>query len=247
MLIPHPIRHKLLYSKHQVERLDTQIARYLDEKSDEMLIEEYRDLDSFRSVLEGKEVSPIISLMCGDVIQNIRSVLDYLVWELVKANNCTPDEGNAFPVCKTPSTFREAQKRRLRGVHPDAIATIESLQHYHFGQGNESDSLVFVLDKLANINKHRTILMARERHAPVEMIRVTDSSGTGFDPRLASDSQATARFIKTAFEKKMNLQMAVFVEFGEYPAKDLEVVSVVASLYEGVALDIVPRFNRFFV
>ena len=212
-----------------------------------MISEEYHNLSSFRAILEGREVPIIIPLICGDALQNIRSVLDYLVWELVIANNEHPDEVNAFPVCKGLASFKKAKKQRLRGVHSDAITIIESLQPYHFGQGNEIQSVIFVLDKLANIHKHRTILMAQERHAPVEMIRVVDPAGNvGFDSLLGMDEKAIARYIKVAFEMKVNPQMAIFVQFGEYPAKGMEVISVVSDLYDGVALDIIPRFNRFF-
>lgn len=249
MNIPEPIAYKLAYSKRLLEILDSKIIAHLNEKPDAVIGEEYHDLSRFRSIIEGKKVRPLIPLICGDALQNIRSALDYLVWELVGANKDKPDEANAFPVCKSADTFKEAQKRRLRGVHPNAVAIIESLQPYHFGQGNEIQSVVFVLDKLANLHKHRTILMAEERHAPVEMIRIFDSSGNvvGFDPLLAMDAKAVATYIKTAFEMKVNAEMAIFIQFGEYPAKGLEVMSVVGGLYDNVALEIIPRFNRFFV
>ena len=247
-MIPSTIQHKLLYSKRLLTILDSEIEWYLNEKSDDMIREQYKSPSGFRAALEGAQAPILISLTCGDVLQNTRSVLDYLVWELVLANNNHPDEGNAFPVCKSPDTFKDAKRRRLAGIHPDAITIIESLQPYHFGQGNEIQSVVFVLDKLANIQKHRTILIAQERHAPTEIINVVDSSGNvlGFDPLRAVDTKATAKFIKTAIEAKMNAQMAVYVVFGEEPAKGMEVISVVAGLYETVALEIIPRFNRFF-
>lgn len=246
--IPHPIAYKLAYSNRLLEILDSKIDAQLNEKSDAAIGEEYKDLSSFRAILQGKEVPTIIPLICGDVLQNIRSTLDYLVWELVIANKQKPDERNAFPVCIAQSTFKDSQKGRLRGVHPDAITIIESLQPYHLGQGKERESAIFVLDKLANIHKHRTILMAQERHAPVEMIRVVDPAGNvlGFDPLLAMDEKAVAEYIKAALEMKVNAQMVIFVQFGEGPAKGMEVISVVAGLYDSVALDIVPRFNRFF-
>lgn len=248
MATPRPIQHKLLYSKRLLEILDSKIAGYLDAKSDDAIRDEYNELSSFGSLIEGKGAPSIISLICGDVLQNLRSTLDYLVWELVIANKNVPNEHNAFPVCGCADGFKEAKKKRLRGVDADAITLIKTLQPYHFGQGNEIESPVFVLDKLANIHKHRTILLACERHAPVDAIRVVDSAGNfiGLDPLLAMDGRTTAEFLKSALEMHGKVQMAVFVEFGEGPVKGAEVISVVSGLYESVALDIIPQFNRFF-
>ena len=248
MNIPIPIRRKLEYSKRLLDILDSEIVSLLNAKSDDEIRNEYNEISSFRALMEGREVPGFAALICGDLLQNVRSTLDYLMWELVIANKQEPDDKNAFPVCIRPKVFKEASKVRLRGVHPDAIAIVESLQPYHFGEGNESESSLFVLDKLTTIQKHRTILLTQERHAPVDQISVVDPDGNvlGFDSLLATDGKATARYLKDAFEKKVTAEMAVFVEFGEYPAKDMEVISVVAGIYEGVALDIIPRFERFF-
>jgi hypothetical protein len=248
MNIPAPICHKLAYSKRLVALLDSEIDWYLNEKSEDMIREGYKNPSEFAAMIQGREIPVIIPLICGDALQNIRSTLDYLVWELVLANKDKPDEANAFPVCKDPASFSDAKKRRLRGIHADAVALIESMQPYTFGKGNEEQSFLFVLDKLANIQKHRSILIAKERHAPTSTIGVRDGSGNiiGFDPSRAPDAQATFDVMKATIETNMNVEMVLFVQFGEGPAKGFEVVSVVSGLYRNLALDVVPQFNRFF-
>ena len=70
-------------------------------------------------------------LIAGDYLQNLRSVFDYLVWQLILANGQTPHETNtAFPICKSAAVFKEARDRRLQGVPDEAVNLIEKLQPY---------------------------------------------------------------------------------------------------------------------
>jgi hypothetical protein len=44
-------------------------------------------------------------LISGDVLQSVRSSLDYLVWELVIANGEKPGKHNAFPIALTVEAY----------------------------------------------------------------------------------------------------------------------------------------------
>jgi excisionase family DNA binding protein len=77
--IPLPIQRKLEYSKRLLDILDSEIASHLDAKSDDVIRDEYKDLSSFRAVIEGRDVPGFAALICGDLLQNVRSTLDYLV------------------------------------------------------------------------------------------------------------------------------------------------------------------------
>jgi hypothetical protein len=58
-----------------------------------------------------------VSLIIGDGLQNIRSALDYLVWELVLAANAEPGEKHQFPICAIPKAFKDEIRRgRLSGL-----------------------------------------------------------------------------------------------------------------------------------
>lgn len=108
---------------------------------------------------EAKEdMASKFSLQFGDVITNLRSSLDYLVWELVLAHNGKPTNSNAFPICDTVNSFgSELQRGRLSGVHPTVVSHIESLQPYHSGEKCHQ-TFFWVLHELNNINKHRRAL-----------------------------------------------------------------------------------------
>ena len=40
-------------------------------------------------------------IVLGDVIHNLRSALDHVVWQLVLLNGATPGPGNQWPICRS--------------------------------------------------------------------------------------------------------------------------------------------------
>jgi hypothetical protein len=102
----------------------------------------------------------MLSLMIGDCLYNLRCDLDYLVWQLVESN--PPNRGSArnqFPICESAERFRQQlQRGRLSGVPPTAQTIIERAQPYH-GVNNLHFSRLLGLNYLANIDKHRTLVL----------------------------------------------------------------------------------------
>ena len=49
-------------------------------------------------ICKADEVPLTIALAAGDVLQNLRSTLDHLAWELVLAAGNKPDSNTAFPI-----------------------------------------------------------------------------------------------------------------------------------------------------
>jgi len=105
-----------------------------------------------------------ISLSIGDVLNNLRSALDHLAFQLVKrpvtpsAETPSDDHQIAFPICDDPNKF-EAAKWRIRGAHPAAQTLIEQLQPY---PGRTSPftfqpSNLALLRKLNDWDKHRLL------------------------------------------------------------------------------------------
>lgn len=66
------------------------------------------------------------SNIIGDCINNLRSVLDQLVSQLVIANGAQPDRRHQFPITTNPTDFAKAAKTMLRGVSDDHVRIIEA-------------------------------------------------------------------------------------------------------------------------
>jgi hypothetical protein len=98
------------------------------------------------------------SVLAGEIVHHLRSVLDHLVWQLVLVNGNRPTERNEFPICDTRSKFDESIKRKkLTGVSTAVESKIESLQPYHFTKLEAS--WLWVIHELDRIDKHRLLVV----------------------------------------------------------------------------------------
>lgn len=113
-----------------------------------------------------------IAILAGETVYQIRSVLDYLVFDLVhrNLNNCVLPDGwekrCEFPLFlevplksrnpdvpyELPLPYKCFQKQ-LPGVSETALAFVERLQPFY--RGREGPSQLWLLAQLSNIDKHR--------------------------------------------------------------------------------------------
>lgn len=96
-------------------------------------------------------------LILGDMIHNLRSALDQLVWQLVLLNGKKPRRQNGFPIAADRDWFdREGVPKMLARVAPHDIEAIRAVQPYHRGDGAESHPLE-LLNWLNRVDKHQVI------------------------------------------------------------------------------------------
>jgi hypothetical protein len=196
-----------------------------------------------------KPKSPIpekIGLIVGDCLQNLRTSLDYLVWELVLKAGNTPGKDNMFPICTTLQGFEGAQRAgRLRGMDPAAVALIEAFQPYHDGQPDATS--LAILDKLTNINKHRRLLLTElSSFSMQDMLATWETwmkSGSPDLSTLAHDTGIGKVF--TAEHVNMQGDVITFIAFNEGAVKDME-VGFALDAFEIYLNLLVDRFAGFF-
>jgi hypothetical protein len=109
--------------------------------------------------------SPVISLILGDAIHNLRSALDHLVFQLVVSNpdpdkpSDVPNDKTMFPICDTKHGFRRQVDKlgRITGVSDDVAAIIQRFQPYHRRDAGLDHRVhaLWLLNTLENIDKHR--------------------------------------------------------------------------------------------
>lgn len=107
-----------------------------------------------------KEVRPVLPLslsfeavaMAGDVVQNLRSALDHLAYQLVLINGKKPTRDTAFPIHEDVAAYERNKARKVKGMRPGAIKAIDRIKPYGGG-----DSFLWKLHELNNIDKHRTL------------------------------------------------------------------------------------------
>jgi hypothetical protein len=157
-------RIKLSRAREHQETLNEHVRRYLNGHRTRTEIDPQASEARAHLV---KPDEPPWGPVIGDCLYNLRSVLDHIVFELAEAASPSPlpkkiAESSMWPVAKTPSDFNKGgiAAKRVQGVSPGARTIIEDLQPYKYTQGSVAglvEDPILVLDKLANIDKHRAL------------------------------------------------------------------------------------------
>lgn len=206
---------------------------------------------------------PVIGLLVGDCVHNLRSALDHIVYALISTNPTkpegVPDSRTMFPIRDTKEGYLH-QVTKLRRIHgtPDAVAAlIDSLQPYHARDKGLDYTAhpLWVLDKLENIDKHRRLMLASgvARHAHVS-IRYSDGGETDL---MIMQDRIYDRAILTSYppgadgEVQMNGYLMVYIalrEVDELPSLvDEDIFHILAQLLDYVGNLLMPRFARLAV
>ena len=110
------------------------------------------------SVKIDKPVNLMWGVQIGEILHNLRSALDHLIWELViLATGSPPDLPTKlqFPIFKTKERFKSRGiPQQLASVPQAAIDLIESEQPFNVG-GDKNP--LWHLSELSNCDKHRTL------------------------------------------------------------------------------------------
>ena len=124
--------------------------------------------------------SPPWGVIAGEIVHNLRSALDGLVWQLVLLHGDEePGEHNQFPIYTTDKLKKPGKPERLasmlRGVGNTHRAFIEEVQPYLGSDSPHDQNHRFSLDWLqwlSNTDKHRFLhptFCIRERGAKVSL------------------------------------------------------------------------------
>jgi hypothetical protein len=102
--------------------------------------------------LPPRTFAPII----GDAVHNIRSALEYLVYELAPSE-VRKKGSTQFPIFLDEDGFKKRGSKMLTGITGDARKVIERVQPYLASNPPRHDPLA-ILQKLSNRDKHRLLV-----------------------------------------------------------------------------------------
>lgn len=101
-----------------------------------------------------------LSLIVADCVSNMRSALDYLMWQLVsKYKSGRPSTRTQFPICVSRESWNKV-KRAIRYMPEEVIKYLELLQPYQAterGAPAGSRTILRLLHDLWNREKHREL------------------------------------------------------------------------------------------
>ena len=155
------IHAKIGRAGDQIDSLTADMDRFCTDIRQSIVREVCEDSDeqvwAFRS--ETPRVPIEWSVRVGEILYNLRSALDHLIWQLVLANGQEPSRQNAYPIVNDESEWSR-NKYRLKGVTPRVEIIVERLQPYTGGINLPFDvSAFWTLHTICNIDKHRHLNM----------------------------------------------------------------------------------------
>jgi hypothetical protein len=158
---------KLDRAKTHFQALNRSLGAFKRSKTHDFVVTKF-DPDTGEKVVHLKILkepkNPEWGLLLGDMVHNLRSALDHLVWQLVLLNGEKPRRQNQFPIIRTKAEYWEAtgnrsesaRDRMLVGVSEDHRAFIDLVQPFNARNVPEGTSLA-VLSWLSNADKHRVV------------------------------------------------------------------------------------------
>lgn len=153
------VRLKLARAQDQIEGLQSDTLAFVDTHPYTAGLHFDRDARELTFSVQVKELPPTMwGVRIGEIIHNLRSALDHIVWELVVLKTGAPPrtKQNQFPVFDTESGFNDRGVGKfLVHVGTDAIDLIRSEQP--FSTGEKALSPLWHLKELSDVDKHRTL------------------------------------------------------------------------------------------
>jgi hypothetical protein len=231
---------KTARAKEHLDNLQELLEKFRDDYPVKLTRED--DLSNQRHVLRLKveDIPDKFALIVGDFRYCLRSSLDQHVWALAKLSISYP-EGTQFPIFETPDKTRF--DRYTKGVPTKAKDIIESLQPYHAQTGTVRSHLLWQLNKLCNIDKHRRI----PTHSDISTVHFPDfprKHGSLID----FDNEARVISVPIHLKDKMRVDStgSLDVIFGDSHEGIQCNFEGLQAIYEFVTNGVLPRFMSFF-
>ena len=228
------VRQKLYRVRHHYDELLAELRAYYLSEPGVHVLEQTPHGTLKITFKENQPLPARFGLIFGDGLQCLRTALDYLVWELVLANGHEPGKHNMFPIAITSGGFENLLRcqRRLEGVHPDAVALIQSVQP--FASEAPMQHPFWWLDDLAITNRHKRVLLTQ--------ITATFGDPPCDFPHLRSKIGA----FQPDGERTGELHAWTCVRIAEGALASREVSTVLDVLFQTVAGPFLSSFEPFF-
>jgi hypothetical protein len=124
----HGPKLKIKRAKQHLAELNTAINAFHESGAYEIIHEvDSKSGESVYRIRVHKEIPCDISTIIGDIVHNLRSSLDQVVCDLVRANKKQVRRGTGFPISRTAKHFETNSTGKIQGVSPKARRLIERL------------------------------------------------------------------------------------------------------------------------
>ena len=196
-----------------------------------------------------------LSLILGDVLQNLRACLDYIALDLNERGLGAPlaegaEHASHFPICRSEKLFAEACRSIIPHVAPGPRTVIKRVQPYHRGEDWTSDYLAIV-QRLSDFDKHRRLpLVAQHAHlSPTDGMSPARWQATEFEVTFPRVFEAKTELFRahgltdvTGSEVDVDFRLTVDVAFADgapAPVANAKLTAVMETLWQHIGREIV--------
>jgi hypothetical protein len=156
------------WARKRFAELRAEAKQFIDGQPYEFTMAYDADAGVLAARLHPEQVPLEISFMVGEIMHNLRSALDHLVWQMTIANGHVPPpfplpRGSQwrdiqFPIAMTSAQFDNPSRDPLWGISDRHRAFLREYQPFYgelLGEGLATDSALYALQEFSNIDKHR--------------------------------------------------------------------------------------------
>jgi len=145
---------KIERAEQHIRDLDAEVAAFLDTRPYAAVAKMHRNGGkTFRAVV--REQPPAhLGLIAGDAIHNLRSSLDILIWDLVRANRLQPSRSDMFPFARNAEEYLSKRGRgKIKSIPQAAVDVLDAIQPYRGG-----NDVLHEVHRLDIEDKHHVLL-----------------------------------------------------------------------------------------
>jgi len=147
---------KIARANEHFESLEAEIQIVNKERSPyEPMLRHDKDTGWYSVILASGDFNePHLGVILGDLVNNLRSALNYIVVALAEKGGVAVTKDHQFPICDDPLEYSKNAPRMLHGIVCGTVE-IESLQP--FNRTSPEEDPLFVINFFSNADKHRVI------------------------------------------------------------------------------------------
>jgi hypothetical protein len=226
-------RLKIARANHHAKALKTAIDAWLKDRPYEVTLD--KDPETGEQVCRIhvlRHPPPEWSILIGEIVYGLRSALDHAVYGLSAPPGGDPPNGTEFPIFKDEAMFRNTNRPgglwKARGLSPAALSVVDSVQPFRHGGQEPDRHLLWVLQELCNVDKHRMLNLSSTALGAMNLTLEAEGSVQVQRSKVREDGpiEDGAEMVRWSViasgegKVEMNGQIAVDVAFNEAgPAK----------------------------
>lgn len=147
---------KVERARRHLEELQSALTVFRDSRPYTIRTKQNSERRLVYYVAQVSDPDPAVAAIAGDVLQNLRSALDYLAFQLVVMGlGSVPADPRyiAYPIADSAAEYPALRQRRVKGARSAAIDAIDATRPYRGG-----DDALWRLHRLNNVDKHRLLI-----------------------------------------------------------------------------------------